>query len=212
MRHIMISALCLACLACASTTPTTEPSQLGGEPSSGTTSWDMQTPMGQKLAGEKGSVVEASVRVEKVDLASRLVTVKKPDGASVTLKVGPEIKRLNEIKPGDMVVAQFVQAVAYELRKPTQAERASPTTTAVVAGRNDTTLPPGAGAVNVIHSIVTIEAIDRKAGTISIKGPTGETAVVAVQRPENFERIRVGDTAAVTYMEAIALSIEPKKG
>jgi hypothetical protein len=211
MRHIVIYLLCIAFAGCSANT-TSNPASTGAAPQKVEAAvWDQQTPMGQPLAGKRGAIVQASVLVEKVDLAKRVLTVKKTDGSSVTLKAGPEVKRLNEIKPGDTVVAQFLYAVAYELREPTKDEKAQPLSGAAMAGRNSLEVPPGAGAAAMIHGIVTITAIDREAGTVTIKGPTGEATVLDVKRPENFERIRVGDTAAITYTEAIVLSVEPKK-
>lgn len=219
MKHLILGLLFLAALACAPTTPsgTIAPGTsvaVSGTTQSGATvtGWDTQTKMGQPLAGERGAVIEASVLVEKVDLKNRTLTVKKPNGTILTLKVGTEVKRLNEIKPGDTVVAQFISAVAYELRAPTAEEQAAPAAAVVAAGRNDKSLPPGAAAANTIHTIVTIEEIDRKAGTVTIMGPSGETTVLNVERPENFQRIKVGDKLAVTYVEAVALKVEPRKG
>ena len=210
MKQLVVCALCILCLGCSANQPAAKTAQQA-VPAPAAAVWDTQTPPGEPLAGERGVAVEASVVVQKVDLAKRTITVKKVDGSSITLKAGPEIQRLNEIKAGDVVTARILSAIAYEVRQPTKEELAAPDKAAVVAGRNEKTLPPAAGAVEAIRRIVTITAVDRQAGTATFKTDDGEKTVVQVKRPENFARIKVGDKAVIEYIEAAALSIEPGK-
>ncbi len=206
---LSISIVCLACIGCAdSTSPDTLEDSTLSE-GVGSSAWHVQTPMGEPLAGEIGAVLKAAAIVEGVDQEKRLLTLKKADGGSMTLRVGPEVKRLAEIKPGDSVVAEFVNAVTYEVREPTAEERAQPQKAVLVAGRTDSSLPPGAGATTLARGVVSIVALDQEAKTVTIKAADGKTTVLTVNKPENFERMHIGDTAVITYMEATALRIEP---
>jgi Cu/Ag efflux protein CusF len=59
-----------------------------------------------------------TVRVEDIDYRSRRVTLKTPQGDTMSLKVGDQVKRLNEIKKGDEVVVRYTQAVAISVHTP----------------------------------------------------------------------------------------------
>ena len=56
--------------------------------------------------------------------------------------------------------------------------------------------------------VATIEAIDRKANTATLKGPKGNTVTVEVQDPTVLEKPKVGDTVVVTAAESVVVSLE----
>ena len=55
----------------------------------------------------------------------------------------------------------------------------------------------------------TIEAIDTRAGTVTLKSADGETITTKVRDPEKLKLVGVGDLVELTYTEAIAVSVEP---
>jgi len=73
---------------------------------------------------------------------------------------------------------------------------------------------PKAAAVGAsIEALVTIVAIDKKARTVVIRGPRGNTQEVQVPaEAQNFDRIKQGDVFLLKYSEAVALSVVPKGG
>ena len=72
-----------------------------------------------KPAPTKGTIGENAVTVtatvEKIDLATRMVTLRGPDGKSVTFRAGDQVKNLPQVKKGDKVVATYYESVAYEV-------------------------------------------------------------------------------------------------
>ena len=74
---------------------------------------NQDTPGAQKV-----TVSEATVRVEKINYDSRLLTLSGPDGKRMTIEAGPEIKRFNEIKQGDMIIMQTVKETIVRVEKP----------------------------------------------------------------------------------------------
>ena len=67
--------------------------------------------------GEGRGVVVAeratvSATVEDVDRSQRMVTLKGPQGRSVTLKVPDEVKNFDQIDVGDVIQAEYLDAVA----------------------------------------------------------------------------------------------------
>ena len=57
--------------------------------------------------------------------------------------------------------------------------------------------------------MVTIDAMDRTAQTITVKGPRGKRFVARVKDPSRFERVHIGDTVLMTFTEATAISLKP---
>lgn len=157
------------------------------------------------------ALVEVRATVQAVNQKKRLITFKTADGKSVTFKAGDEVKRLKEIKAGDTVVVQYSQSLAFEVREPTVEEKKNPAQVIAAAGRAEPGTPPGAAAVGAVHAIVTVEAIDRGAGTVTVKGPKGGVVTIKAEDPKNLEKLKVGNTIAVTYSEAVAVSVEPCK-
>jgi hypothetical protein len=159
----------------------------------------------------ESTLVEVRAKVQSVNYKKRLITFKTADGKIVTFKAGDEVKRLNDVKAGDTVLVQYAESLAFEVREPTADEKKNPTMALGAGGRAEPGTPPAAAAVSAIHSIVTVEAIDRSAGTVTVKGPKGGVVTVKAQDPKNLEKLKLGDTIAVTYTEAVAISVEPGK-
>src|SRR5213592_4468907 len=57
--------------------------------------------------------VTGKVTVKAVDLATRHMTVTEANGESHTLKVGPEIKNLDKVKPGDKISVTYTVSAAF---------------------------------------------------------------------------------------------------
>src|SRR5262245_14255524 len=95
MRSVAMAVSMAALAACASkTTP----------PAASTA----QAPSPAPTPVTSGTISEGTVRaeatVESIDQKTRKVTLRRADGSKTTIKAGPEVKRLNEIKKGDVVV------------------------------------------------------------------------------------------------------------
>jgi len=54
----------------------------------------------------------------------------------------------------------------------------------------------------------TVKAMDKKAGTISLMGPSGKTVKVDFIDPTNLDKVNVGDELLITFTEAEAISVE----
>jgi len=75
-----------------------------------------------RLEGEKPGIQAAqteriSAEVLKVDVKNRKLKLKGPDGNVFTMDVPAEVKRLNEIKKGDHIVAERTVDVIIAVRK-----------------------------------------------------------------------------------------------
>ena len=54
----------------------------------------------------------------------------------------------------------------------------------------------------------TVEAIDSKVPSVTLKGPEGKVVEVKIRNRENLENVKVGDQVVITYTEALAISVE----
>lgn len=157
----------------------------------------------------KENMKTVTATVESIDLATRAVTLKGPDGKVMGLKVSEEVKNLPQVKVGDKVTVTYYESIAAQIIKPG-------TGPASAAQQAVATAKPGekpAGAmVQQVTVVAAVEAIDKTTQHVTLKGPEGNTVEVKVKNPKNLEGVKVGDEVAITYTEAMAISVEkPKK-
>ena len=92
---------------------------------------------------------------------------------------------------------------------------AEPGDPAATAASGVTTAKPGEMPARVSARQVTVtasvEAIDKITPAITLKGPEGDVVTVRVVDPKNLEKVKVGDKLAITYTEALAISVERAK-
>ena len=203
MSKIMHLTVCLA-LACGLVSFSA--TQAGAESEAVAVGSARQTETGP-LKRTEVSVAEIEAVVKELDLKTRKITVESPKGKLVTLNVSPKVKRLSEFKVGDKIVVQHYEALAYEVRPPTPEELKNPAVSIAGAAKAPTDLPPGVEAGMISHVIVTIENIDLKENTVTVKFPDGADATFRARVPENLKRVKVGDTVAVTLAEGVAVSL-----
>jgi hypothetical protein len=162
------------------------------------------TPKAAKPKGQEAKVVTVHGTVEAIDKEKQTVTLKGPK-RTLTVRVR-DPKKLEAIKVGDPVVAKYYEAVAFEVKKPGAA------TPGVTTQQSVATSKPGetpAGAIGEqVTMTVTIVAIDKKAGTVTIKGPEGSTETVKARDPKNLDAANVGDLVEITYTRALAIALD----
>ena len=156
----------------------------------------------------KGEAVLASVQVTatvaKINQKTREVTLKADDGQEYTFVAGDEVKNLAQVKKGDIVVATYTEALAYEVKKAGKAGA-----TAAVAGGAAAPGAKPAGALGAAVTVtVAITAIDTKVPSVTFKAADGTTRTIKVKNPANLQGVSVGDTVDITYVEAIAIKVE----
>src|SRR4051794_4499164 len=71
------------------------------------------------LSAEQSVLASVTATVQDIDVPKRMITLKEPGGDVVTFEVDEAVQRLNEVKVGDQVTAQYYVSVAGELRAPT---------------------------------------------------------------------------------------------
>jgi Cu/Ag efflux protein CusF len=168
-----------------------------------------QAPAEKKPAVGEVKAVRVQGTIAAVDKDAKTITLKGPKGRTVTLDV-QDPQKLEIVKVGDPVVATYYEAVAVEVKK------AGSATPGVTVQESRVTSKPGenpAGAVGRQVTLVgTITAIDRKAPSVTVKGPQGRTETVKVKDANNLKDVKVGDMVELTYAQALVVALDkPKK-
>ena len=147
--------------------------------------------------------VTVTATIEAIDKATRTVTLKRQNGTSLPIIAPDEMEGFNSLRVGDIVTATYFEALAVNVRKPGDpAPSGSPST---VTRRKDRT--PGSETRREQTFTVTIEAIDPKAPSVTVKGPQGRVASFLVRDPAQLQRVKVGDTVDVTYYESLLIKV-----
>jgi hypothetical protein len=89
-----------------------------GEPLAERTTDVARAPLGSRPGFAAIDQVEVRASVVSIDYQTREVALKGPEGKVVKVKAGPEVKRLNEVKKGDSVVARLTRAISIVVSKP----------------------------------------------------------------------------------------------
>jgi hypothetical protein len=164
---------------------------------------------GSKPQVTKERYVTATATVEAINLEKRVVTLKGENGKVFDLKVGPEARNLPQVKAGDLVTVKYIEAVSAKVYKAGTAPKE--TGEAAAMERAKLGEKPGGKVVAVSTTTATVEAIDKKKPSVTLKNSDGKSLTVKVEDRKALENVVVGDEVVITYAEAIALSVEKAK-
>jgi hypothetical protein len=174
-------------------------------------------PATPEAAGAQPPEIErlATVRakVTAIDLKKRLVTLKGPEGAPLTVEVGEEVRNLPQVKVGDEVVVRFYEALALEIKKAGKAKVGL--TETVKTDRAKPGQRPAGVVATQVKANLEVLVVNRGDDSVTLKGPAGHVRWVKVKDPDlkpYLKTLKVGDIVAITYTEALAVSVEPAKG
>jgi Cu/Ag efflux protein CusF len=162
----------------------------------------------QTAPGKAGvaDTVKITATITAIDKATRDITLKGPQGKEVTLTAGPEVKNFDQLKVGDQVNAQYVEALTLELKKGG----------GLVVGRTEKEgaagAKPGEKPAGVVGRQVTIVAdvvdVNPAKQSITLRGPQ-RTVELAVADPAQFKLIAKGDQVEAKYTQALAIAVQP---
>jgi hypothetical protein len=148
-------------------------------------------------------------RVESINLPTREVTLKGSDGNVVSFTVDKRVTRLDEVKVGDTVIAEYYESFTAALRAPTAAEQATPVQVLTQTAKAPAGTQPAAGALHITRAVVTVEGLNRLTRTLTVSGKAG-VITVEVDDVAALSKLKLGDTIVVTYTEALAVALEKR--
>jgi hypothetical protein len=142
-----------------------------------------------------------------IEPSTRTVWLKNPKGKVVQVVVGEEARNFEQLRVGDVVTAEYSQALTVNLKKTNAPLTANETESVDRAAPG---AKPGGSAAREVTVIANVTAVNPHTGEITLKGPQGNSVDLIVQDPEQLKRIKKGDQMQVVYTEAVAISVEPQ--
>jgi hypothetical protein len=152
--------------------------------------------------------IEVQGVITKINKKDRTVTLKGAEGKEVSFVAGPEVKRFDQAKVGDIVTITFFEALGLELKKAGAGIRERSEKTEVV--RTKPGEPVGAAISHHVTVIADVIAIDAAKGKVTLRGPK-RTAELTIKDPEQLKDIKVGDQVEARYVEATVVTLTPGK-
>lgn len=153
---------------------------------------------------ESSKEVSTVATVQAINLERRQVTLKGPHGNTITCVVDDRVRNLPQLQVGDRVSVTYIEATAVEVVKKT-----GEATESVVMERAPEGETPKGKYTREASVTAEVVAIDQSAGTVSLKGESGDVTTVKVRRPERLAGLKVGDILRVSFRESVAMSVEP---
>ncbi|HKT81319.1 MAG TPA: hypothetical protein VJP86_13930 [Vicinamibacterales bacterium] len=154
----------------------------------------------------RGAEVSATFTITAIDKTNRIVTLKDSKGLSEDMYCGPEVQRFNELKVGDRVTFRYYESVVSAISRPGAAPKPE-----VAGGMTRNTGAPGATISKQQVATVTLEAIDTKAPSVTVKTSDGRTIAFQIEDPKALAGYKVGDKVDITYTQALAINVTPAK-
>jgi Cu/Ag efflux protein CusF len=152
---------------------------------------------------------KVTARIVKIDVPTRTVSLKAGDGKVVDLAVGQEARNFEQLKVGDTVTVEYKEALTMSLKKGSgplaMHERE-------ISDRAPSGAKPGGTVGREVTATADVVAVNKGAGTVTLKGPKGRTVDLLVDDPERLKSIKKGDRVEAVYTEAMAVSVQPASG
>lgn len=151
--------------------------------------------------------VKTTATIVAIEPATRNITLKRQDGKVVTMELGEEVRNFDQLKVGDKVQAEYVQAIALELKK------GGGGTPGIAGGdvvkRSEAGQKPGGKATRQVAVLADVVAVDTKNKIVTLKGPGGNVVEMIVEDPERLKNVKKGDQVQALYSESLAVKVEP---
>jgi hypothetical protein len=148
--------------------------------------------------------VTAQATVIKLDKTNRYVWLKGEHGDTTKVKASAEVKNFAQIAVGDMVEITYTEKLTITVEPAGAAES---TTETMTASAKPGEMPSGSVTERMQYK-ATISAIDKAAGTATLKGYDGMEFMVTPIHPENLAKVSVGELVVFTHTSAVAASVK----
>ena len=150
--------------------------------------------------------VMVSAEVTAIDHETRVVTVLKDNGESLTFTVSEEARNLGQVDVGDILMAEYEETLSIQVMANEGYEPEVMMADAMV--RTEEGEMPGGAALETTVITATVEDINIEANTFKLKMPDGMVNEYVARDPENLKRSKVGDLVVITATTAVAIVVE----
>jgi Cu/Ag efflux protein CusF len=156
---------------------------------------------------EMTTQMKVHATVQKINYKTRMITLKDETGAITEKQVGPEVKRFNEIKKGDVLNVDYLESTALYLYKPEKGEK--PSHEMAADGARGMGQKPSAQMGATERMSAEVIKVDTKNRKITLKGPEGHVETLNV--PDEVKRlseIKKGDHVVAERTVDVIVGIE----
>jgi hypothetical protein len=157
----------------------------------------------------KAATVRATATIQAIDATTRTVTLRMKDGQEDSFTASPEMARFNELKVGQTIDFTYTESLVVQVRKPGAPGTGG--TTGNAALTTSSGAQPGATLGAQLQTTVTVKAIDPAVPSITVATTDGRTVTRKIDNKKNLEGVTVGDQLAITYTQALLMSVAPAK-
>ena len=168
-----------------------------------------QPSQGQPLLS-KAAVVSAQATIVGVNYDTREVRLEipnKPGDNFVDVTVSDDVKNLSQIRFGDRVTVEYIEAVSLDLFRPGEADPGVDVTLATGRAAPGERPAKSAGVEKSVTAIV--EQIDRRNGLVALVLPDRLSKVLKVNNPAILDKVSVGDKVRTSFVRAWAIGVTP---
>ena len=159
-----------------------------------------------KPASFAAQAVSASATVEAVDHAQRAVLLRRQDGTLLALRLGPEVRNLDQVRKGDRVVATYLESVAIFVAEDDGRPGATTTRKVEIAPLGD---KPRVVSTNVSEIRARVESVDLEKRTLTLVGESGSIGSFHVDPSvERLDEVEPGDDVVARITEATAIEVK----
>jgi len=156
------------------------------------------------------SLVTLNATVTAIDQATREVTLTDAEGNSHVITAGKTVKNLAQVEVGDQLDVAYYESITFKKLAPGEAAAQAAAESAVATAEPGD--KPAAVAKNELAFVATVEAVDKPAKKIELKGPLGNTRTIQIKDPANLEKLAVGDELLITVTKAVAVVVSEAPG
>lgn len=145
--------------------------------------------------------------IAAIEKSSRVVTLKKANGDTLSILCGPEVKNFAQLKVGDEVQSTYTETVSIHVEGAGEPEATSETMTSQAKPGE----MPAASITERMTAKATIKEIDKAKGTVTLQPLDGEAFSVVAENKANLDKVQVGNVVVVTYTVGHAISVTKAK-
>ena len=152
----------------------------------------------------------STATITAIDAATRAVTLKGPQGNESRSPPGPEVKNFAQMKVGDLVNVEYVEALTLELKKGSAAPVARTEQAGAAGGEaRASALPAWSGRqVTIIADVVGARRRRSRSSRCAARSAPSSSKS---SDPAQFKLVAKGDRVEATYTEAMAIAVTPAK-
>jgi len=164
----------------------------------------------QKIAGS-AQPVHLQAQIIGIDAGTRTLTLRGAKGAISTAVVSDQVKNFDELKIGDQVDVLYKSALLVTAQKVAGADKGirKRVDTSVYTPVSGASGVPGFESERQVEILATVQSINRKNGTITLRGPW-RTDTYDIPADVDTKNLKPGDTIHPVFVSAAAVEVTPK--